>query len=188
MGGAHCNTLQHALQHTATRAATHCKTLQPTATNCNTPRHTAAHCSALQHTATHCYTQQHTVAHCSTLQRAPVSSRVFVRPHSSYEGLCAPTLEKSVGAQKDVSTLEKTEAIHLFAFKTRCNTLQHAATRCNTLQHTATHCNSLQHTATLRNTLQYTTRHTGILKGPSSTRKTKTVQLVCYQRRVHWPN
>ena len=74
----HCNTLQHT-------ATTHCNALQRTATRCNiketcydkwvhycqvnsanTPQ---THCNALQHTATHCKsTLQYTATHCNTLQ------------------------------------------------------------------------------------------------------------------------
>ena len=66
----HCNTLQH----TATHCTTHCSTLQHTETHCNTlqhtAQHTAAHCNTLQHTATHCDTLQHTVPRCTSLHRA----------------------------------------------------------------------------------------------------------------------
>ena len=62
-------------------SATHCNTLQDTATHCNTLQHTARHCNTrlsycktLQHAATHVYhtaehgnTLQHTATHCNTL-------------------------------------------------------------------------------------------------------------------------
>ena len=67
--------------------ATHCNTLQDTATHlvllkkrilgcvyiCVPLQHTATHCNMLQHTcmcatATHCNTLQHTATHCNTLQ------------------------------------------------------------------------------------------------------------------------
>ena len=47
--------------------ATHCNTLQHTATHCKL-QHTAKHCNALQHTATHCNTLRRTTTHCDTLQ------------------------------------------------------------------------------------------------------------------------
>jgi len=71
----HCNTLQHTAAHFNTpvvfliavcctvcvngrgSTATHCSTLQHTATHCSTLQHIAAHCNTLQHTATHCNTQ-----------------------------------------------------------------------------------------------------------------------------------
>jgi len=71
------------VQHTLQRTATHCNTLQHTATlQCRwagaafkksvcfktlqyTPQHTAAHGNILQHTATHCNTLQHTATHCN---------------------------------------------------------------------------------------------------------------------------
>jgi len=107
---------------TQQHSATHCITLQYTATRCNThyntldfktmPEqqcvlyhallHTASHCSTLQHTTTHCNTLQHDATHCNTLQHT---------------------------------------AIHY-------NTLQHTTTHLNTLQHKATHCNTPQYTAT----------------------------------------
>ena len=63
----HRNSLQHTAPHLADKeeisswkmdvlAATHCNTLQHTATHCNTLQHTAPHGNTLQHTATHCHT------------------------------------------------------------------------------------------------------------------------------------
>ena len=65
----HCNTLQHTATHCITphhtaRYRTHCNTLQHTAAHCSTLQHTATHCNTLQHTATHCNTLQHTTSHC----------------------------------------------------------------------------------------------------------------------------
>jgi len=52
------------------RLATHCNTLQHTATHCESVlQHTATHCNTLQHTATHCNTLQHTATHYNTLQQ-----------------------------------------------------------------------------------------------------------------------
>jgi len=133
------------MQHTAT----HCNTLQHTATIRRTCANSLVHAIQktqyrLQHaaahwTATHCNTLQHTATRCNTLQH---------------------------------TELQHTAA-HWTA--THCNTLQHTATHCNTLhllvapepicwsmqswkrsikcveirqrtelQHTATHCNTLQ--------------------------------------------
>jgi len=54
-------------------AASHCITLQHTASHCNTLqtfeiRNTAAasHCITLRHTASHCITLHHTATHCNT--------------------------------------------------------------------------------------------------------------------------
>jgi len=90
---AHGNTLQHSaihcntLQHTATLC-----NMQLTAPQSNAYRllfycfvHTATHCNTLQHTATHCNTLQHTAtqsnayrllfcAHCNTLQHTQHSA------------------------------------------------------------------------------------------------------------------
>jgi len=92
----HCNTLQLALQRTATLIASHCTMISDIATHCNLNvtdhRHIATHCNlhcnalqlALQRTATliashctmisdirgaHCNTLQHTATHCNTLQQ-----------------------------------------------------------------------------------------------------------------------
>ena len=81
----HCNTLQRTA--TSPRAyrlcefvtlfytALHCNTLQHTATHCSTLQHTAAHCRTLQNTAAHCRTLQHTAAHCNTMQRTTTLPR-----------------------------------------------------------------------------------------------------------------
>jgi len=121
------------LQHTAT----HCITLQHTATthkqnmHSNMQMHTrdmdyspATHCNPLQHTASHYNTLQHTATHCNTLQHT--ATRCSTPQHTRH-GLL------------------------------NCNTLQPTATHCNTLHHTATHCNTLQHTATRCSTLQQPT-------------------------------
>ena len=135
--------------------ATHCTTLQHTATQCNntynipdvrpwtsmkyewspsllfTSRYMAPHGATLQHTAIHCTILQHT--RCSSLN-------VYVRKQKSFSS----------------SGLDRNIRQHT---ATQCNTVQHSATHCNTLQHTATHCNILQHTATHCNTLQQTATH-----------------------------
>jgi len=76
-----CNTLHHATTHCqlktkcAKQQATHCSTLQHTATRYNTLQHAATQyrletrCSkktfgTLQHAPTHCNTLQHTATHC----------------------------------------------------------------------------------------------------------------------------
>ena len=170
MGGAHCNTLQHALQHTAK----HCNPLQQTATHRDTLQHTAAHCSTLLHTATHSNTLSHTAAHCN-VRLYPQGSlcahtphmRAFVRPHS-----------KRVWAHKKMYPHSKRQRRYIFLLlkhaATRCNTLQHAATHCNTLQHTATVCNTLQHSATHCNTLQDTPVSS---KGPPELEKQRRYSL-----------
>jgi len=49
----HCNTLQHTATYTTHFCILSCSTLQHTATHYNTLQHTATHCNTLQHTATH---------------------------------------------------------------------------------------------------------------------------------------
>ena len=94
----HCNTLQHTAT-TLQQPAPHCNKLQHYNTDTQQERPGTGLCikypkpiRTLQHTATHCNTLQHTATHCNTLQ------------HTA----------------------------------THCNTLQHTAIHCNTLQHTAT--------------------------------------------------
>jgi len=138
------NILQH--------AATHCNTLQHTATKhqhtTNILQHAPTHCNTLQHTATkhkviaanddiaiHCNTLQHTTTHCNAPSRNTATRLQCV---TSVKG-------KAVVAKEDVVA--------------HCNTLQHTFTEhcthythCNT--HTATHCNT--YTAThLQGTLQH---------------------------------
>jgi len=166
----------HTLQHTAT----HCNTLQRTATHrlqhfatYSTPLLLPLHRDAKQHT--HCHTMQHTETHrkyTATHCSLPVSTLLSILP-------------SAVEAFEHIESIF-TNAIH-------CNTRQHIATRCNTLQHaathyntrvsavlsilptavevferiksvsyTATHCNTLQHAATRCNTLYRTRVHLAI--------------------------
>jgi len=110
--------------------ATHCNTLQHTATQlhilrlrCGTLQHTATHCNTLQHNytssgsgAAHCNTLQHTATHCNTTTHPPAQARHIY-----------PVSLQSV-----------------------------ARTRCNALQHTTAHT-SLQHTTI--SSLQGTAKH-----------------------------
>jgi len=109
-------------------AATHCNTLQHTATH---SIHAAtSECMHLMHAAaTHCNTLQHTATHCNTLHICiSYTCRTNVYTcHIHTHTLC--------------NTLQHTPC------KVLCNTLQHITTHHNTLQHTAIHCNTLQHTA-----------------------------------------
>ena len=67
----HTHTCQECVSSTLQHTATHCNTLQPTATHtlaqwdtCQTRLMTkshSTHCNTLQHTATHCNTLQHTL-------------------------------------------------------------------------------------------------------------------------------
>ena len=85
---AHCNTLQHAKQ----RTATHCNTLQPTAIHCNphcntlesvacTLQRSAPPCDTLQHTTsryTTLYAATRTGQHtCQMLQAKPIACLIF---------------------------------------------------------------------------------------------------------------
>jgi len=109
-------------------AATHCNTLQRTASLCITLKHTATRCNTLQHTARHrlgarswwwrhhqginesrptaspCNTLQHTATNCNTMQHMAAHCSTW------------------------------------WDMATHCNTLQHTVTQSNTLQCAATHC------------------------------------------------
>jgi len=84
------NTLQH--------TATHCNTLQQTATDYGTQDYwlAAAHCDTQneQHTAPHCDTTQHTATHCDTLHRMLIGP-LHTLAHS--------TEEKHSHARHDIS-------------------------------------------------------------------------------------
>ena len=84
----HCSTLQHTATHChsfssqrsilspATHSATHCNTLQYT--RCNT--HTVTNCNSLQYTAAHCNSLQLTATHCNTLQHTATHYRCTLSP------------------------------------------------------------------------------------------------------------
>jgi len=71
----HCNTLQHTATHYNMHmysiyplpSATAGNLLQHTATNCRTLQHTATHCSTLRYSATQCNTMQRTAIPCNAL-------------------------------------------------------------------------------------------------------------------------
>ena len=130
------------------RAATHCNTLQHTATCCNT---------LLQHTATHCHKQTwscrvifRTERHCNTLNHTATN-----KPGVA-ESLCRAathcnTLQHTAAHHSILHDTVKHCSAHTWSCRVivlRCSTMQHTATHCNTLHHTAAHCNTLQHAAT----------------------------------------
>ena len=88
----HCNTLQctattymyqeHTSWVTCAIYVAHCNTLQHAATHCNTLHYTATHCNILQHTATHGNTLQHTATHCNTLQHT--ATHCIPQGHTSW--------------------------------------------------------------------------------------------------------
>jgi len=116
-------------------AATHCNTLQHTATHCNKSKtsmrvtlskvpwssvYATTHCNTLQHIETHCNTPQHIATHCNT----------------------------STGPLRGVArnSIQGTSSIYV---TTHCNSLQLTATHCNTHVHTTSsqvHYNTWQHT------------------------------------------
>jgi len=171
-----CNMLhtieRHPLQHTAT----HCKSVQLSATQSlrANRRSFAIACNTLQHTAitaTRCSTattrtcKKSFATHCNTVQ---LTASHYI------------TLKKATHCNTLCNSLHHTTAQHT------ATQMQHTATHCNTLQHTATHCNALcnslhhttarcnalhhiatqplhdffwQHTATCCNSLQLTATH-----------------------------
>ena len=111
-------------------------TLLHTAARCSARKHTAAHYSTLQHTAAHCSTLQHTAAHCSTLRLTAAHYYAL-----QYATTHCNTLQRTVTHRNsNRKMIDPSTVIH-------CK---------NTLQHTAVHCNILQHTATQFNTLHPT--------------------------------
>jgi len=65
----HAATYCNILQHTATHSAYYCVGAFTATHMQHTATHTAMHCNTLQH-ATHCNTLQHTATHCNTLARS----------------------------------------------------------------------------------------------------------------------
>jgi len=103
----HCNTLQH----TATQIAKYLTSPQELECAC-----THTQCNTVQYTATHFNTN------CEILDFAAVigGAHAHTHPHTH-------TLQNN---------------------STNCNPLYHTATHCNTLQPTVSHCNTLQHIST----------------------------------------
>jgi len=156
--------------------ATHCNTLQRTATHA--PPVGAQHLICNTHTTSDLFRRVVVNAtYCNTLQRTathwpPRWSATFDLQHT--RNICPQDLFCGVVGLQHTAT--------------HCNTLQHTATHCNTLtlssifcgvvglqapkdmsdcntlQHTATHCNAMQHTGTHWNTLQHTATHCNTLQ------------------------
>ena len=107
-----CKTHRNTLQHTATHSVPPHISASISATHCNTLQHTATHCNTLQHTATHCNTLQHTRCH-------PISVRL------SQQHTATLSLQH---AATHCNTLLATPHQHVCL----CHTPQHTATHCNT--------------------------------------------------------
>ena len=156
-----------ALQHTAT----HCNTLQQTASTGSHsqkwPQHTATRCNTLQHTVStsshsqkkDCNTLQHTATHCNKLlPQVAILKRMYNLVWPDFWG-CLPVLTEH--AVHVASLLLRTCSIttdptlRMSCTATHCNKLlpqvaihqRMTATHYNTLQHTIPHCNTPQHTA-----------------------------------------
>jgi len=143
------------LVHTA-NTATHCNTLQYTATlqgdiDDVEVRFAAevraaaagAHWNTLQHTATHCNTLQHCRATLMMVKRGLLLE--FVRlllVHTVNTATRCNTLQCTATLQGDIDDVEARFAaeVRAAAAGAHCNTLQHTATHSNTLQHAAAHC------------------------------------------------
>ena len=170
--------------------------------HCNPLCNTATHCCTLQRTATHLNDNvfgkqtmfwhvpnfflkrfqkrpfceknyrneskrlKHTYEKASQSYFTKISNKLFFNIFQknvySFQKKCLPNI--FVNTVSNTGTRKFPQAI----LHAHCNTLQHFATHFNTsfntLQHTATHfnthCNTLQHTATHCNTLQHTSTHT----------------------------
>ena len=163
--------------------ATHCNTLQHTATHCNSFSHslpflspsfshtqcmwgtsTASHCNTLQHTATQCNTRTQcmwgtTATPCNTLQHTATHyntlQHTVTRAHSVCGvNLLCPTFYHNTHCNTLHHILTHRDTFCLTA--THCDTLQHTASHCNTLHHTASHCITFHHILTHCNPLQHT--------------------------------
>ena len=125
-----CNTLQHTLNHTATRCNTPTEQRDVEGTTVapvkNTLHHTAPHCTTLQHTATHFNTPTEQAQELEGLTAAPVKNTLRHTLHH--------TLIHCI-------TLQHTHRASARTRRSDSGTHQkHTAT------HTATHCNTPQHT------------------------------------------
>jgi len=181
----HCNTLsihlvgdvggkigQESQDCITEHVATHCNTLQHTATGCNAraiptfPATTLSRsgCNTLLHAATRCNTLQHAATdlfrnfEIKTKQQKQERIVEHVATHHNALQYTAPRCN----AQQHAATAAIDCSAHAINCTTRAtpafsatslsrsgfNTLQHTATHCNTLQHTAKHCNALENAAT----------------------------------------
>ena len=105
--------------------------------------HTATHCNTLQHTATD--TQAHTYM---CWMHTCCVYKTYTNTHCICETWLIYMWERHTQTQACVCCIHVlyTCVTHIKRLHTHCNTLQHTAAHCNTLQHTATNCNTLQHT------------------------------------------
>ena len=84
----------------------------------------ATHCNTLQHTASQCNTLQHTASHCTTLQHtALVAGRLFATCCNMPQHTSTPCRRAELGECLPVQVHKST--LHHAA---HCNTLQHTAT------------------------------------------------------------
>jgi len=118
-------------------------------THYNILQHTATHCTTLQRTATRSQAtsfsaRKHTATHCNTLQRHLMVPIVRFVARDAWPGqttLCNTLQHFAIYR----STLQHTVTNTLQSTATLCNTLQHSAALCDILQYSATHCNTLHH-------------------------------------------
>jgi len=117
-------------------SATHCNTLQHTATRCNTHTNLSYHWIG----ATHCIAPQHTATYCNTLQHTANFSCIPSDKRNTH------VLQHKLQRKAHVLQHKHTHTAiycntHSYYWIRECNTHMH------TLPHAATHCNTLQHTA-----------------------------------------
>jgi len=180
----HTFAFAHTIAYSDTCRATHCNTLQLTATQC-------AHCNTLQHSVLHthllilthvdvcicvCYAYMHAYLQCvavccSVLQCVAVCCSVLqcvavccgvLQIHEDMHAYLYILPYVYIYERKDTEIVCVIRFVYIRA--TEHPLARITATHCNTLQHTATHivkyCNTLQHTAKHCNTLQHTATHT----------------------------
>ena len=138
---AHCNTLQH----TATQ---HCNTLGRT----ERQKDIATHCSTLQHTATHCHTLPHTATHCNdtySLLRMIEEILQIPAPHcNTRQHVCSNALH--VCYKYVAVCCSATRALQCVVC---CSVVQCGAVWCSVVQCVAVCCSVLQCVAVCCSTL-----------------------------------
>jgi len=169
----HCNTLQHTATHfyvlregvpSLRHTATHCNILQHTATHCDTLQRTSTYCEKVCH---HCNTLQHTATYCNTLQHTATHCNTLLR----IARMCVITAG-ALGVAQECSLYGTTShnALQYAAnIAIHCNTLcKNVCARCRSawrcpLYGTATHCTYVL------SSLQHTAMHCNTLQCTATT-------------------
>jgi len=138
--------------------ATHCNTLQHTATHINVALRRVwvskgSTLTTLQQAHTQCESLQHTATHCNTLQH---TATWHSRESEWAKARNIPPCSIHTHSMSHCNTLQHTATRNDVALKrvrvskgSKHNTLQHTHTPRESLQHTAPHCTTLTHSNTL---------------------------------------